>query len=131
MKNGSSYLPITSQGLLPSLQGRVVLIGYPERGAPALTLLTCPACPTLCHPSALWGLEPLWNHFPSTPPTLHDCSLINADFCAGAVLISFGAVLGKTGPAQLLLMALLEAVLFSVNEFILLSLLGVSLARSG
>ncbi|XP_006232693.2 ammonium transporter Rh type B isoform X1 [Rattus norvegicus] len=51
--------------------------------------------------------------------------LINADFCAGAVLISFGAVLGKTGPAQLLLMALLEAVLFSVNEFILLSLLGV------
>ncbi|GAB1287697.1 Ammonium transporter Rh type B [Apodemus speciosus] len=52
-------------------------------------------------------------------------SLINADFCAGAVLISFGAVLGKTGPAQLLLMALLEAVLFSVNEFILLSVLGV------
>ncbi|XP_059120766.1 ammonium transporter Rh type B [Peromyscus eremicus] len=52
-------------------------------------------------------------------------SLINADFCAGAVLISFGAVLGKTGPAQLLLMALLETVLFSVNEFILLSLLGV------
>ncbi|XP_076788797.1 ammonium transporter Rh type B isoform X2 [Arvicanthis niloticus] len=52
-------------------------------------------------------------------------SLINADFCAGAVLISFGAVLGKTGPAQLLLMALLEAVLFSVNEFIQLSLLGV------
>lgn len=72
-----------------------------------------------------------WNHVPSTPPTLHNCSLINADFCAGAVLISFGAVLGKTGPAQLLLMALLEAVLFSVNEFILLSLLGVSLAWSG
>lgn len=74
---------------------------------------------------------PLWTGSPSTPPTLCDCSLINADFCAGAVLISFGAVLGKTGPAQLLLMALLEAVLFSVNEFILLSLLGVSLARSG
>ncbi|KAG8520017.1 Ammonium transporter Rh type B [Galemys pyrenaicus] len=52
-------------------------------------------------------------------------SMINADFCAGAVLISFGAVLGKTGPAQLLLMALLEVVLFGVNEFVLLSLLGV------
>ncbi|XP_055995118.1 ammonium transporter Rh type B [Sorex fumeus] len=52
-------------------------------------------------------------------------SMINADFCAGAVLISFGAVLGKTGPAQLLLMTLLEVVLFGVNEFVLLSLLGV------
>lgn len=52
-------------------------------------------------------------------------SMINADFCAGAVLISFGAVLGKTGPAQLLIMALLEVVLFSVNEFVLLSLLEV------
>lgn len=96
-------------------------------GAPALTLLTLPCMPhttPLCPTGA-------WNHVPSTPSTLSDCSLINADFCAGAVLISFGAVLGKTGPAQLLLMALLEAVLFSVNEFILLSLLGVSLARSG
>ncbi|EPY88655.1 ammonium transporter Rh type B isoform a [Camelus ferus] len=52
-------------------------------------------------------------------------SMINADFCAGAVLISFGAILGKTGPAQLLLMALLEVVLFGLNEFVLLSLLGV------
>lgn len=52
-------------------------------------------------------------------------SLINADFCAGAVLISFGAVLGKTGPAQLLLMALLEVALFGLNEFVLLCLLGV------
>ncbi|XP_027466625.2 ammonium transporter Rh type B isoform X1 [Zalophus californianus] len=52
-------------------------------------------------------------------------SMINADFCAGAVLISFGAVLGKTGPAQLLLMTLLETVLFGINEFVLLSLLGV------
>uniref|UniRef100_H2N5D6 Ammonium transporter Rh type B n=1 Tax=Pongo abelii TaxID=9601 RepID=H2N5D6_PONAB len=52
-------------------------------------------------------------------------SMINADFCAGAVLISFGAVLGKTGPAQLLLMALLEVVLFGINKFVLLHLLGV------
>ncbi|KAM4860673.1 ammonium transporter Rh type B [Thomomys bottae] len=52
-------------------------------------------------------------------------SMINADFCAGAVLISFGAILGKTGPVQLLLMALLEVVLFGINEFVLLSLLRV------
>ncbi|XP_029791833.1 ammonium transporter Rh type B isoform X2 [Suricata suricatta] len=52
-------------------------------------------------------------------------SMINADFCAAAVLISFGAVLGKTGPVQLLLMALLEVLLFGLNEFVLLSVLGV------
>ncbi|XP_036609717.1 ammonium transporter Rh type B isoform X3 [Trichosurus vulpecula] len=52
-------------------------------------------------------------------------SMINADFCTGAVLISFGAVLGKTSPVQLLLMSLLEVTLFGVNEFILLNLLGV------
>lgn len=51
-------------------------------------------------------------------------SMINADFCTGAVLISFGAVLGKTSPVQLLVMALFEVVLFAVNEFILLSALG-------
>uniref|UniRef100_A0AAX7U0H8 Ammonium transporter AmtB-like domain-containing protein n=1 Tax=Astatotilapia calliptera TaxID=8154 RepID=A0AAX7U0H8_ASTCA len=51
-------------------------------------------------------------------------SMINADFCTGSVLISFGAVLGKTSPVQLLVMAVFEVTLFAVNEFILLSLLG-------
>ncbi|XP_032367321.1 ammonium transporter Rh type B [Etheostoma spectabile] len=51
-------------------------------------------------------------------------SMINADFCTGAVLISFGAVLGKTSPVQLLVMAIFEVTLFSVNEYILLSILG-------
>lgn len=53
-------------------------------------------------------------------------SMINADFCTGSVLISFGAVLGKTSPVQLLLMAIIEVTLFAVNEFILLGPLGVS-----
>lgn len=51
-------------------------------------------------------------------------SMINADFCTGSVLISFGAVLGKTSPVQLLVMAVFEVVLFAVNEFILLTALG-------
>ncbi|XP_075994401.1 ammonium transporter Rh type B [Genypterus blacodes] len=51
-------------------------------------------------------------------------SMINADFCTGSVLISFGALLGKTSPVQLLLMALFEVTLFAVNEFIVLTLLG-------
>ncbi|TSK34792.1 Ammonium transporter Rh type B [Bagarius yarrelli] len=50
-------------------------------------------------------------------------SMINADFCTGSVLISFGAVLGKTSPVQMLIMAIFEVTLFAVNEFILLSLL--------
>ncbi|XP_063002389.1 ammonium transporter Rh type B isoform X2 [Elgaria multicarinata webbii] len=51
-------------------------------------------------------------------------SMINADFCSGAVLISFGALLGKTSPAQLLLLTWGEVTLFGINEYILLSLLG-------
>uniref|UniRef100_A0A8C3RYZ7 Rh family B glycoprotein (gene/pseudogene) n=1 Tax=Chelydra serpentina TaxID=8475 RepID=A0A8C3RYZ7_CHESE len=51
-------------------------------------------------------------------------SMINADFCSGAVLISFGAVLGKTSPVQLLLMALFEVTLFGINEYVLLSIIG-------
>lgn len=57
--------------------------------------------------------------------------MINADFCAASVLISFGAILGKTGPAQLLLMTLLEVALFGINEFVLLNLLGVRVCRNG
>ena len=45
-------------------------------------------------------------------------TLINADFAVAAVLISFGAVIGVTSPIQLLVMALIEIVLFNVNEFI-------------
>ncbi|MEE6491420.1 hypothetical protein FKM82_016212 [Ascaphus truei] len=51
-------------------------------------------------------------------------SMINADFCTGAVLISFGAVLGKASPVQLIVMTLFEVTLFGINEYIILSLIG-------
>jgi len=44
---------------------------------------------------------------------------IGADFCAAAVLISFGALLGRVTASQLLMMAIIEVVLFSINEMIL------------
>lgn len=44
--------------------------------------------------------------------------IIVADFVAAAVLISFGAVLGKTNPTQLIVMAFIEVVLQSANEFL-------------
>ncbi|XP_059836259.1 ammonium transporter Rh type B isoform X2 [Hypanus sabinus] len=52
-------------------------------------------------------------------------SMINADFCTGSVLISFGALLGKCSPGQLLVMTVFEAAFFPINEYILLSLLQI------
>jgi len=45
-------------------------------------------------------------------------SLIIADFGAAAVLITFGAVLGKCNAFQLLMLALIEVFFFSLNEAI-------------
>jgi len=49
--------------------------------------------------------------------------MINADFSTATVLISFGAVLGKTSPLQLLIMTLLEITIFCINEHIVTGLL--------
>nr|AQM52660.1 rhesus family B glycoprotein [Protopterus annectens] len=51
-------------------------------------------------------------------------SMINAEFCTGSVLISFGGVLGKTSPVQLLVMTIFETTLFAINEYIVVSVLG-------
>ncbi|NXK14617.1 RHBGB protein, partial [Herpetotheres cachinnans] len=53
-------------------------------------------------------------------------SMVSADFCTAAILISTGAVLGRVNPAQMLLLTLLGVTLFTLNEYILLSLMGVS-----
>lgn len=44
--------------------------------------------------------------------------LLGADFATAAVLISFGAVLGKTSALQLFVMTIIEIVIFNVNEYI-------------
>ncbi|XP_076023361.1 rh50-like protein [Genypterus blacodes] len=53
-------------------------------------------------------------------------NLINAEFACAVVLISFGAVLGKTSPLQLLVMALLEVPVFSVTEWAVLKYLKIN-----
>ncbi|XP_039558111.1 ammonium transporter Rh type B isoform X2 [Passer montanus] len=53
-------------------------------------------------------------------------SMVSADFCTAAVLISTGAVLGRVNPVQMLLLALLEVTVCTLNEYILLGLMGVS-----
>jgi ammonium transporter Rh len=45
-------------------------------------------------------------------------SLVNADFCSGSVLISFGAIIGKVSLSQLLLMCFIEVIFYSINEAI-------------
>uniref|UniRef100_A0A914MH53 Ammonium transporter AmtB-like domain-containing protein n=1 Tax=Meloidogyne incognita TaxID=6306 RepID=A0A914MH53_MELIC len=52
-------------------------------------------------------------------------NLINADYTAAVVLISFGALCGKLSPMQYLLMALIEAPFSIFNEYIVVKILGV------
>lgn len=52
--------------------------------------------------------------------------MINADFSTATVLISFGAVLGKTSPVQLLIMTVLEITIFCINEHLAVEILKVS-----
>jgi len=52
-------------------------------------------------------------------------SIIGAEFAAAVVLISFGAVLGKVSAMQLLVMAIVEVVLFQVNQLIVFKKLQV------
>nr|UUH57882.1 Rh type C glycoprotein [Molgula manhattensis] len=50
--------------------------------------------------------------------------LLEADFAVAAVLISFGAVLGKTSPIQLLVMATFEIVFYNLAIFVGINILG-------
>ena len=44
--------------------------------------------------------------------------MLTADFAAAAVLITYGALLGKTSPLQMILIAFIEIIVFTVNEYI-------------
>ena len=43
-------------------------------------------------------------------------SMIGADFAAAVVLITFGAVLGKASPFQMIIIAFMECIFYSANE---------------
>lgn len=53
-------------------------------------------------------------------------SLINADFAAAAVLITFGAMLGRVSPVQLLMIAFVECICFSGNNALNLYIFGAA-----
>ncbi|NXE74865.1 RHAG protein, partial [Cochlearius cochlearius] len=50
-------------------------------------------------------------------------SMINADFSTATALISFGAVLGKTSPVQMLILTILEITIFACNEHLITTVL--------
>uniref|UniRef100_A0A3B1JEZ1 Ammonium transporter Rh type A n=1 Tax=Astyanax mexicanus TaxID=7994 RepID=A0A3B1JEZ1_ASTMX len=74
-----------------------------------------------------WGLllQNMW-HMHDGKIMVSVGSMINADFSTATVLISFGAVLGKTSPVQLLIMTLLEITTFCINEHLAVTMLGAS-----
>jgi ammonium transporter Rh len=52
-------------------------------------------------------------------------SLLLADFAAASVLITFGALLGKVTPLQLLCVGFFEIIFFAINENILVGSIGI------
>lgn len=53
-------------------------------------------------------------------------TLVTADFAAAAVLITYGAVLGKISRLQLLLVGMLEVIFYAINEWIAVKYLKIS-----
>ncbi|KAJ8008772.1 hypothetical protein DPEC_G00081890 [Dallia pectoralis] len=74
-----------------------------------------------------WGLlmQGLW-HLDNGKIKVNIFKMINADFSTATVLISFGAVLGKTSPVQLLIMTILEITIFGINEHLVAEILGAN-----
>jgi ammonium transporter Rh len=52
--------------------------------------------------------------------------MLGADFATVAVIISLGAVIGKTSPLQLIVMAMIEIALFATNEWFGINVLKVN-----
>ncbi|XP_058038922.1 ammonium transporter Rh type A isoform X1 [Ahaetulla prasina] len=71
-----------------------------------------------------WGilLQGFW-HMVSNSVNNTIESMINADFSTAAVLISFGAILGKTSPVQMLILTMFEITIFVCNEHLVVNVL--------
>ena len=52
--------------------------------------------------------------------------MITADFSTATVLISFGAVLGKISPVQMLIMTIVEITVFAGNDHLVAEVFKVS-----
>jgi len=74
--------------------------------------------------SIQWGMlgagfmHHMYTHSASHTIMLDIKMLIEGDFAAGAVLITFGALLGKTSPLQMVAIVFFELIFYNVNFFI-------------
>ncbi|XP_043918591.1 ammonium transporter Rh type A isoform X1 [Protopterus annectens] len=74
-----------------------------------------------------WGiLMQGWWHSHGHSIKMTVLSMINADFSTATVLISFGAVLGKISPVQMLIMTIIEITIFATNEHLVAEILKAS-----
>merc|ERR1719411_1538834 len=73
----------------------------------------------------MFWMIPWW--FGEAPGVFHVTAykLIDGDIAAAVVLISFGALLGRTNPAQLLVMCFFELMVWAVNFYICVEYLGI------
>lgn len=55
-------------------------------------------------------------------------TMIEADVAAAVVLISMGALLGRTTPIQLMLMGIIEIIVYAANEYFQLECVKVKCA---
>ncbi|NWV88567.1 RHAG protein, partial [Machaerirhynchus nigripectus] len=71
-----------------------------------------------------WGIlmQGFW-HMEGGKIHVNILSMINADFSTATALISFGALLGKTSPIQMLILTLLEITIFACNEHLVTEVL--------
>ncbi|NXS88646.1 RHAG protein, partial [Erpornis zantholeuca] len=71
-----------------------------------------------------WGIlmQGFW-HMEGGKILVNIKSMINADFSTATALISFGALLGKTSPIQMLILTLLEITIFACNEHLVTEVL--------
>ncbi|KAL9864300.1 ammonium transporter Rh type A [Geothlypis trichas] len=71
-----------------------------------------------------WGIlmQGFW-HMERGKISVNIESMVNADFSTATALISFGALLGKTSPIQMLILTLLEITMFAWNEHLVTKVL--------
>ena len=65
-------------------------------------------------------LEPLFANWWSSKITVDLMALLDANFAVAAFLISFGGLIGKVGPTQLVVITALESAVYSFNKRVVL-----------